>query len=75
MDTMIKDVDVYSAWAEHALMMDGIFLDETPSQYDFSAVRTYEQMATKIRSSTGFGPNPLVSNIFHPASPLSFTSR
>lgn len=60
--TMIKDVNVYSGWAEHALMMHGIFLDETPSLYDFSAASAYEQLATQIRSVSGFGVNPLVSN-------------
>lgn len=65
---MTKDVDVYSTWADHALMMHGIFLDETPSLYDFSAVRAYEQIATGIRSASGFGPSPLVSilDTFHP---------
>jgi len=59
--TMVKDVDVYSAWAEHALTMHGIFLDETPSLYDLSAASAYEQLATEIRTVSGLGPDPLVS--------------
>jgi hypothetical protein len=65
---ILRDVKVYSAWSENAtiasLGMRGIFLDETPSQYDDASARVLETTAASIRSSTGFGTNPLVSELF-----------
>lgn len=58
---MLRDVDVYSNWSSHSLGMNGIFLDETPTQYNFTTVRAYEQIATKIRSASGLGSDSLVS--------------
>ncbi|KAG9243218.1 Spherulation-specific family 4 [Calycina marina] len=57
---MLKDVDVYSNWSSHSLGMDGIFLDEVPTQYNFSTVRAYEQVSLEIRSAPGLGPDSLI---------------
>lgn len=65
LEAILRDIRVYSAWSENAtvanLGMEGIFLDETPSQFDGASARYLETVGTGIRSSTGFGSNPLVS--------------
>lgn len=61
---ILRDIKVYSAWSENAtvanLGMEGIFLDETPSQFDGASAQYLETTAAGIRSSTGFGSNPMI---------------
>ena len=61
----LRDIDIYSAWAENStvsgLGMHGIFLDETPSQYQPASVQFLDTLAASIKSQTGLGKDPLVS--------------
>jgi hypothetical protein len=65
---ILNDITVYSGWSENAtvnkLGMRGIFLDETPSQYDAASEEFFETIAASIRSKTGLGEDPLVSLLF-----------
>ena len=65
---ILNDITVYSGWSENAtvkgLGMQGIFLDETPSQYDTASAEFFETIAASIRSATGLGKDPLVSLFF-----------
>jgi hypothetical protein len=65
---ILNDITVYSGWSENAtvneLGMRGIFLDETPSQYDAASAEFFETIAASIRSKTGLGEDPLVSLLF-----------
>ena len=62
--SILNDITVYSGWSENAtvnaLGMRGIFLDETPSQYDEASAGFFETIAASIRSATGLGEDPLV---------------
>ena len=61
----LRDIDTYSAWSENStiagLGMQGIFLDETPSQYEPVSALFLDTLAGSITSHTGFGKDPLVS--------------
>jgi hypothetical protein len=65
MSLALRDIETYSAWAENStvrgLGMHGIFLDETPSQYQPASVQFLDTLAASIKSQTGFGKDPLVS--------------
>ncbi|TVY83392.1 Spherulin-4, partial [Lachnellula suecica] len=60
----LRDVETYSAWSENStisgLAVHGIFLDETPSQYQLASARYLDTLASAINSDTGFGKNPLI---------------
>jgi len=62
----LRDIDTYSAWSENTtvagLGMQGIFLDETPSQYQPASAQFLDTLAGAITSQTGFGKDPLVSD-------------
>jgi hypothetical protein len=61
---ILRDIDVYSTWTEIAtadLSVQGIFLDETPAQYDDASAEYIGTVAAHIRSASGLGRNPLVS--------------
>jgi hypothetical protein len=63
---VLQDIGTYSAWSENitapGLGMNGIFLDETPSQYDDASAEFFETIESAVRSSEGLGINPLVSS-------------
>jgi hypothetical protein len=61
----LDDIATYASWAENAtyrgLDMQGIFLDETPTQYTDASAHFLEACALAVRSnSTGFGVDPLI---------------
>jgi hypothetical protein len=62
----LRGIDTYSAWSENStiagLGMEGIFLDETPSQYQPASAQFLDTLARSITSQTGFGKDPLVSD-------------
>lgn len=43
------------------MQMQGVFLDETPAQYDAASAESLEAITACIRSASGFGSSPLVS--------------
>lgn len=61
---VLQDIGTYSAWSQNitapGLGMNGIFLDETPSQYDEASAEYYETIESAVRSSDGLGINPLI---------------
>jgi len=61
----LRDIETYSAWSENStiagLGMQGIFLDETPSQYQAASAIFLDTLADSINSDTGFGKDPFVS--------------
>jgi hypothetical protein len=61
---VLQDIGTYSAWSENitspGLGMHGIFLDETPSQYDAASAEFFETIESAVRSAVGLGNNPLV---------------
>jgi hypothetical protein len=63
---VLQEIGTYSAWSENitapGLGMNGIFLDETPSQYDDASAEFFETIESAVRSSEGLGINPLVSS-------------
>jgi hypothetical protein len=65
---ILNDISVYSGWFENAMAqglgMRGIFLDETPSQYEAASAEFFEAIAASIRSSPGLGSDPLVCLLF-----------
>jgi hypothetical protein len=65
-DLALQDIRTYSGWAQntsvHGLAMQGIFLDETPATYNDASAQFLDTLASAIRSSSGFGDDPLVSN-------------
>lgn len=64
LEAILRDIDVYSAWPEVAtadLGVQGIFLDETPAQYNDASADSLETIAAHVKSAAGFGRNPLVS--------------
>jgi len=60
----LRDISTYGEWSRNAsakgIDMHGIFLDETPSQYDTASAEYYETIASAVRSEDGLGKNPLV---------------
>jgi hypothetical protein len=64
---VMKDINVYSAWADHGLGMQGIFLDETPGVWEDDSGSFLENVASSIRSAVGLGAEPLVSICIHVA--------
>jgi hypothetical protein len=62
---VLQDISTYSTWSWNStvagLGMQGIFLDETPAQYDSANAQFFETIASAVRSETGLGSNPLVS--------------
>jgi hypothetical protein len=65
LSSVLQDISTYSAWSGNltisGLGMQGIFLDETPAQYDGANAQFFETIASAVRSETGLGTNPLVS--------------
>jgi len=63
-NAVLNDIAVYSGWSENAtvngLGVRGIFLDETPSQYDAASAEFFETIAASIRSAPGLGDHPLI---------------
>jgi len=60
----LQDISTYGEWSRKAsakgIDMHGIFLDETPSQYDTASAEYYETIASAVRSDDGLGTDPLV---------------
>jgi hypothetical protein len=60
----LEDISTYSTWSENStakgIGMHGIFLDETPTEYNSASARYYETIASAVRSETGLGEDPLV---------------
>lgn len=71
----MQDINRYSAWEANTtveggeLGMHGIFLDETPSQYDNASAEFLQTIESAVVSAAGLGDNPLVS-IYFPISLL-----
>jgi hypothetical protein len=61
---VLQDISTYSTWSGNVtipgLGMQGIFLDETPTQYDTASAQFFETIALAVRSEAGLGSNPLV---------------
>jgi len=66
MSLALQDIETYSGWAQNStvkgLGMQGIFLDETPAQYNNASAQFLDTVAVAIRTATGFGSDPLVSS-------------
>jgi Spherulation-specific family 4 len=65
---VLQDIAVYSAWSKNptsGLGMQGIFFDETPSQYEPSFARFLDIAHAAARSAVGFGSQCTVSQLFH----------
>lgn len=60
----LRDISIYGEWSRNAsakgIDMHGIFLDETPSQYDTASAEYYEAIASAVKSDDGLGKDPLV---------------
>ncbi|KAF4628416.1 hypothetical protein G7Y89_g9730 [Cudoniella acicularis] len=60
----LQDVMIYSLWSANTtvpgLGMNGIFLDETPNEYNAASALFLEKLAVAIRSQTGLGKDPLI---------------
>ncbi|TVY49352.1 Spherulin [Lachnellula occidentalis] len=60
----LRDIETYSAWSENStiagLGLQGIFLDETPSQYQATSAKFLDTLADSITSQTGLGTDPLI---------------
>ncbi|TVY15145.1 Spherulin-4 [Lachnellula arida] len=60
----LRDIETYSVWSDHStipgLGVQGIFLDETPSQYQPASTLFLDTLAESITSQTGFGTDPLI---------------
>jgi hypothetical protein len=62
--SILRDIDLYSGWAEVTtadLSVRGIFLDETPTQYDGASAECLGAVARHIQSAPALGKNPFVS--------------
>ncbi|KAH7391009.1 Spherulation-specific family 4, partial [Phaeosphaeria sp. MPI-PUGE-AT-0046c] len=53
--SVLDDIAAYSFWGEYrdSLAIDGIFVDETPTQYSLEAVTYLETIAQTIHESDG----------------------
>ncbi|KAI9933182.1 hypothetical protein MW887_007653 [Aspergillus wentii] len=54
------DITTYAGWptiGNPSFAVHGIFLDETPSEFDANKVAYYKDLVSTIRNSTGLGPN------------------
>jgi hypothetical protein len=74
----LEDVSIYSKWSENTtatgIGMHGIFLDETPTEYNDASAQYYEAIASAIRSGSGLGAKPLVCDVVcFVISPLGIT--
>jgi len=61
---VLRDITTYSAWSKNAtsgLGVQGIFFDETPSQYEPSIAEFLETAHAAVRSAAGFGSQGMVS--------------
>jgi hypothetical protein len=61
---VLRDVATYSAWSKNAMSglgMQGIFFDETPSQYEPSIAHFMDTSHAAVRSAAGFGSQCMVS--------------
>jgi Spherulation-specific family 4 len=61
---VLQDITTYSAWSKNAtsgLGMQGIFFDETPSQYEPSIAQFLDTAHAAVRSAAGFGSQGMVS--------------
>jgi hypothetical protein len=62
---VLQDIGTYSAWSKNiispGLGVHGIFLDETPSQYDSASAEFFETIESAVKSAEGLGSDPLVS--------------
>ncbi|KAE8441933.1 hypothetical protein EG329_004141 [Mollisiaceae sp. DMI_Dod_QoI] len=58
------DIDTYASWAQNSttkgLGMQGIFLDETPSEWSNASAAFYASVTNYIRASTEFGADPFI---------------
>ncbi|KAH8802482.1 Spherulation-specific family 4-domain-containing protein [Xylogone sp. PMI_703] len=61
---VLQDINRYSAWSENStiedLGMHGIFLDETPAQYDDASAQFLQTIESAIVSAPGLGSHPLI---------------
>lgn len=64
---VLQDIAIYSAWSNNAtpgLGMQGIFFDETPSQYEPSIAHFLDTAHAAVRSAADFGSQCMVSWFF-----------
>lgn len=61
---VLRDVTKYSGWAERSgipgLAVQGIFVDETPNQYDEKAAQYLTELTNAVKESAGLSPTNTV---------------
>lgn len=61
-----KDIATYAGWPGSSgnpqMAVRGIFVDETPQQYDASSAAYLENLTDFVKGLHGFGADPVVSS-------------
>lgn len=67
---VLKDVETYANWTAQSsnpkLAVNGIFFDETPQQFNASALEYLKDLTSSVKSLEGLGPDNFVS-VFPPS--------
>lgn len=65
--SVLDDIAAYSFWGEYrdSLAMDGIFVDETPTQYSLDTITYLETIAEAIHESDGLKEGYIGRLTFH----------
>jgi hypothetical protein len=67
LNTVLDDIAAYSFWGEYrdSLAIDGIFVDETPTQYSSDSVSYLQTIAEAVHESDGLKEGYIGRVIFH----------